>query len=124
MINVLLVLLNYSHDIATALLIVSGILMVLLYVKREDLTTGSSVSELADFYRINRLITEGSLLWILLAGVPRTVFYKRYEWSYLAGDLQVGAIVVKHIVMFTLVGGLIYYWIRLSRFIKAKQLNK
>ncbi len=123
MLDTALILLNYSHDIATAFLVVSGVLMVILYKKRNNLLSGTSFKEFASFYRFNRLVAEGALLWILVAGVPRTIFYKKYEWSYLAGQLQVGAIVVKHIVMFVLVGALVYYWLRLSSFIKAHQIK-
>ncbi|RMG69281.1 MAG: hypothetical protein D6710_09140 [Nitrospirae bacterium] len=121
MLKVLLIITSYSHDIATAFLTVSGILMVILYLKREELMGLGSQEAFVEVYRRVKLIAEASLLWILLAGVPRTVFYKKMEWSYIAGDTQIVAIGIKHVVMFLLVGALSYYWIRLSKYIKGKE---
>lgn len=119
MLKVSLLLLNYSHDIATAFLTVSGVLIVLLYKKRETLT-GESMDAFYTMYRRIKLIAELSLIWILLAGIPRTIFYKKLEWSYMAGNAQIVAIGIKHVVMFALVGALSYYWIKLSRFLREK----
>ncbi len=119
--SVFLLLLNYSHDIATAFLTVSGVLIVLLYKKRQSLSEGGSIEAFSLIYRRIKLIAEVSLLWILIAGVPRTLFYKKLEWSYMAGNAQVVAIGIKHVVMFALVGVLSYYWIKLSRFLKEKR---
>ncbi len=119
MLKVLLLLLNYSHDIATAFLTVSGVLIVLLYKKRETLSE-ASMDALYTLYRRIKLIAEVSLIWILLAGVPRTLFYRTLEWSYMAGNAQIVAIGIKHVLMFALVGALSYYWIKLSRFLREK----
>ncbi len=103
----------YSHDIATAFLAVSGFSLVMLYHMRP----GGASSDLITFYSgICRKVTRAaklSLAWILIAGVPRTIFYKEYEWSEAAGNLQIVAIVIKHIVMFVLVGTGLLYWHRL-----------
>ncbi len=120
MLKVSLLLLNYSHDIATAFLTVSGILIVLLYKKREKLVEEGSLHGFSLVYKKIKLIAEVSLVWILLAGIPRTVFYKKLEWSYMAGNTQIVAIGIKHVVMFALVGALSYYWIKLSRYIKDR----
>lgn len=111
---------NYSHDIATALLFVSGIMMWIL--SNEFSATKDGESELY-FIGLHRNVTglaKYSLIWVLAAGVPRITFYKEFEWSDMAGDLQIIAIIIKHIVMFLLVGTGIYYWHRLNR--KAKNL--
>gem|GEM_PF-1075821 len=109
---------NYSHDIATAFLIVSGLLMFILYSARNTLINSESVSLFFRLFKYIKYTIEGSLVWIIIAGVPRTIFYNEYEWSDYAGDLQVMVIAVKHVVMFTLVGLLIFCWIRLSTVFK------
>lgn len=107
---------NYSHDIATAFLAVSGWTMWLLSSIRGE----SAWSREADLlfirtYEAVRKMARYSLEWIILAGVPRIIFYRQFEWSAMAGDLQVVAIIIKHVVMFTLVGGGLYYWSRLNK---------
>ncbi len=124
-VHVLLMTINYSHDIATALLAASGAAMWLL---SRNYPADSSPATEQFFLRAYRSVTriaKDSLYYILIAGVPRVVFYMRYEWSDLAGSMQVVAVVIKHIVMFLLVGGGIYYWIRLGRqvkLLKARQV--
>ncbi|MBI5641206.1 MAG: hypothetical protein HZA17_12360 [Nitrospirae bacterium] len=114
---------NYSHDIATAFLAVSGLTMWL--ISRQHFVSESPEQELF-FIRIYKGITriaKDSLYWILLAGVPRVVFYMEYEWSDVAGRLQIVAIVIKHVVMFTLVGAGLFFWSRLSRRVKVLKLK-
>jgi len=103
----------YSHDIATAFLAVSGFSLIMLYYMRPE---GSSPDLIAFYSGICHKVTLAaklSLAWILIAGVPRTIFYKEYEWSETAGDLQIVAIIIKHVVMFLLVGTGLFYWHRL-----------
>src|SRR5512145_2450839 len=100
--HIVLMTLNYSHDIATALLAVSGIAMWLL---SKNYPTGASVPTERFFiaaYRSVTRIAKDSLYYILIIGIPRVIFYLQYEWSDLAGDMQVVAVVIKHIVMFLL----------------------
>lgn len=113
--HILLMTINYSHDIATALLAASGAAMWLL--SKYYPANASPVAEqyfISVYGSITR-IAKDSLYYILLAGVPRVIFYMRYEWSDLAGDLQILAVVIKHIVMFLLVGTGVYFWLKLGR---------
>lgn len=115
MLDIALITNNYSHDIATAVLAISGGTMLLL--SRNYPPDATPEIELY-FIRIYSSITRAakySLLWILIAGVPRITFYKQYEWSDKAGDLQVVAIIIKHIVMFLLVGTGLFYWSKLNK---------
>jgi type IV secretory pathway VirB2 component (pilin) len=118
---VIIMTVNYSHDIATALLAVSGAAMWLI---ASHYPAGANSETSQYFTRIYRSITrmaKDSLIWILVAGVPRIYFYTEYEWSPAAGDLQVVAIIIKHIVMFLIVGTGLFYWIKLNK--KVKQLT-
>lgn len=121
MIPAVIMTVNYSHDIATAMLAVSGAALWIIsyaYPGEAGPETGRY------FIRIYRSITRlaaYSLFWILAAGVPRIVFYNQYEWSESAADLQIIAIIIKHIVMFLLVGTGIFYWSKIGK--KVKQLN-
>lgn len=113
--GILIMTINYSHDIATAFLAVSGVMM--LFLSKMHPSSAGRETDLF-FVRICELIRKSarySLEWILVAGVPRIIFYMQFEWSTMAGDLQVIAIVIKHIVMFLLVGMGLYYWLRLNK---------
>lgn len=119
--SIILMVVNYSHDIATAFLTVSGLALWMLSRSFPDDGDRAARRRFADLYGKVRKMTRYSLEWVLLAGVPRIVFYRTFEWSNRAGDLQVVAIVIKHIVMFTLVGGGAYFWLNLHR--KVKRLD-
>ena len=112
---------SYSHDIATALLAVSGAglwMISAFYPAQEGPGTGRYF--IAIYKNVTRL-AKYSLWWILVAGVPRIIYYTEYEWTDRAGDLQVVAIIIKHIVMFLLVGTGLFFWARLGK--KVRQLT-
>jgi hypothetical protein len=106
---------NYFHDVATALLLASGIAMWVIYNKFGD----SDKPEVRDYFlRLYGSITflaRFSLAWIILGGIPRTIFYAEFEWSHFAGKNQIPALIVKHILAFIFVGVGAYVWIKLSR---------
>ena len=119
--HVVLMTINYSHDIATALLAASGAALWLLSRNYPADASPATERYFAGTYRSITRMAKDSLAYILIAGIPRVVFYMRYEWSDLAGDLQIVAVVIKHIVMFLIVGAGIFFWIKLGR--KVKELN-
>ncbi len=123
MIPVVIMSINYSHDIATALLAVSGaFLWMLSSLYPSEASIGMERYFVTTYHGITRL-AKLSLFWILAAGVPRIVFYTQYEWSDAAGDLQVIAIIIKHVVMFLLVGTGLFYWSKLAKRVKQLQLK-
>ena len=66
--------------------------------------TGIPVAELVDGMAT---LTKASLIWIVLGGVVRALAYRDYEWQSAAGNGQVLALVVKHIVLVsTVIAGL------------------
>lgn len=120
--GVFIMLNNYFHDVATALLLASGVTMWIL-LKR----LGSSKERLVNeyFLRVYKGVTglaKFSLGWILIGGIPRTIFYKDFEWANAVGKAQIPALIVKHILAFIFVGAGAYLWIRLSK--KIREVNK
>ena len=55
-----------------------------------------------------------ALWWVILGGVPRTIFYTSFEWANAADKLQVPALAVKHVMMFTAVVWGFYAWRRMQ----------
>ena len=109
---------NYFHDVATALLLASGVAMWVV-VRKLDRNPESAVADY--FLKIYQGITglaKFSLGWILIGGIPRTIFYTKFEWANAVGNSQVPALIVKHVLAFTFVGTGAYLWIRLSRRIR------
>ncbi len=121
LVPIIIMAVSYSHDVATALLAASGAGMWLLSKNYPASPAPGAERYFVRTYNGITRIAKYSLIWILAAGVPRIIVYKKYEWSDMAGDLQIVAVVIKHIVMFLLVGTGLYYWAKLGR--KAKCLR-
>ena len=121
--DLLIIAVNYSHDVATAFLASSAMTMWILSMRYP----GSGDAGLELYYiRVYRGVTRvavGSLCWILIAGIPRIIYHNEFELAEMAGDLQFIAIVIKHIVMFVLLGAGLFYWSRLSRKVKILKLK-
>jgi hypothetical protein len=106
---------NYLHDMATGLMVGSG--FALHGILRIQGTMRSEQATLF-FLKTNQQMVKlfkFSLWWVLLGGVPRTIFYTSFEWANAADKLQIPALAVKHVMMFTAVvwGG--YAWRRMQK---------
>ncbi len=116
--GVIIMMNNYFHDVATALLIVSGSVMFIIMQK---LGTNAEPAVTRSFIGIHDSMTRlahVAVIWIILGGIPRTIYYTRFEWANAAGKGQIPALIVKHILMFILVGGGAYLWVKLNRRVK------
>jgi hypothetical protein len=115
---------NYFHDVATALLLASAV--ALWAVLRNYERTGGGADAGRYYLAMHRSMTRlarFSLAWIVLGGIPRTLWYGEFEWANAAGRGQVTALVVKHVLAFAFVGAGAWLWIRLrdrARAIRAQ----
>jgi hypothetical protein len=105
---------NYFHDVATALLAASAFALWVL-LRRFD--AGPRGAEAARYFlevqRAMAKLARFSLAWIVLGGIPRTIWYADFEWANAAGRGQVAALVVKHVVALVLVVLGALFWRRL-----------
>lgn len=120
--GVIIMMNNYFHDVATALLAASGVALWVMMKRYESGNAGVD----AYFMRIYRGMTrlaKFSLLFILIGGVPRTLFYRSFEWANAVGHGQIPALIVKHIMVFAFVALGVNLWIKLGRKVKAIQAS-
>ncbi len=112
---------NYFHDVATALLLASAVALWAM-LRRHDPAGGPGAARY--FLAIHRSMTRlarFSLAWIILGGIPRTIFYAEFEWANAAGRGQVAALLVKHLLAFAFVGGGVWLWLKLRRQVRTVQ---
>ena len=121
--NILLAINNYSHDIATAFLAVSGFMLWVLSRHYPESDDKAIIFHFITLYNSIKTIAKYSLIWILIAGVFRVTFYNQFEWSDTAGDMQVVVIGIKHVVMFLIVGIGITHWLRLDKKVKILKIK-
>ena len=106
---------NYFHDMATGLLVGSGFaLHAILRIQRSMDTPQATLF----FLKTNRHMVKlfkFALWWVILGGVPRTLFYTSFEWANAADKLQIPALAVKHVMMFTVVVWGVVAWRRMQK---------
>lgn len=113
---------NYFHDVATALLLASGVTMWIIVKRFGNSTDKAVTSYFVDVYRSVTRLAKLSLVWILIGGIPRIIAYKEFEWANAAGKGQIPALIIKHILFFLFVGTGAYFWMKLSR--RVRKLKK
>ena len=106
---------NYLHDMATGLMVGSGFaLHAILKIQSAANTPEGTLF----FLKTNRAMVKlfkFALWWVILGGVPRTIFYASFEWANAADKMQIPALAVKHIMMFTAVVWGSIAWRRMQR---------
>lgn len=119
MISVLVMLNNYFHDFATALVVVTTFGMMCL-IKRVEATGSRDSKELVvNLYPRMVHLAGGSVVFVFFAGIIRSFTYKQYEWHDAVASGQVTALIIKHIVLTFLFAYGIYLWLRVYRKIKS-----
>jgi hypothetical protein len=106
---------NYFHDMATGLLVGSGFALHAIMRIQASMNTPEAT---LFFLKTNRQMVKlfkFALWWVILGGVPRTVFYTSFEWANAADKLQIPALAVKHVMMFAAVVWGIVAWRRMQK---------
>ena len=105
---------NYFHDMATGLLVGSGFALHAILRIQASMNTPQAT---LFFLKTNRHMVKlfkFALWWVILGGIPRTIFYTSFEWANAADKLQVPALAVKHVMMFAAVVWGIVAWRRMQ----------
>lgn len=113
--GIVLMMNNYFHDVATALLLASG---VALWLILNRLGTANDPEVLRYFLSIHKgllRLARASVVWIVLGGIPRTIFYTEFEWTNAAGKGQVPALMVKHVLFLLFIGAGLHLWSRINK---------
>ena len=114
--KVLIVMNNYFHDVATAMLLASALILLVLYraAKRDG---GAAHAWLAALYPHLSRVAWGSLLWIVVGGIPRTIFFQEVEWNLAdpSNEHLFTALMVKHGLMWVAVALGVVLWARVRK---------
>jgi hypothetical protein len=112
--SILIILNNYFHDVATATLLSSA---AILYVLERQARHGGE-GERRAFARAYRTLTRfawGALAWIVIGGIPRTIFFNQYE--FIPADTKgiVADLIVKHVLLVSAVIAGAIMWVRAGK---------
>lgn len=110
---------NYFHDVATALMAASAFTLHAIFRVQAVRNDVASTRFFIDTYDIMVKFFRFAIFWIIIGGIPRTIFYTSFEWNHFADRLQIPALMVKHVLMFVLVVWGVIAWKRLKRRVEA-----
>jgi hypothetical protein len=105
---------NYFHDVATALMAASAFCLHAIVRVQASTNTPTGTLFFLKTHRIMVKFFRFSFWWIIIGGVPRTVFYVAFEWNHFADKQQIPALMVKHVLMAVLVIWGVFAWRRLN----------
>ncbi len=119
MTSVLIIMNNYLHDVATAVLLASAVILWTLGRIAEKGGADEQLALARAFPALTRF-ARGAIVWIVIGGVPRTIFFTRYEWDPAVIKGIVPALIVKHVLMAVAVLVGVLMWRRMARVASGK----
>lgn len=117
--GIALMLNNYVHDVATGLLLLSALWVGWSARDLGDMPHPAAVELFSKTYLRCVRFVWGSLAVIIGTGVVRTIFFMDFEWFPALGRGLVPILVLKHVLIFTLVGVGGYAWLQLRRRVRS-----
>jgi hypothetical protein len=114
---------NYLHDMATGLLVGSGFALHAIIPIQKSMNTPVATLFFLKTHRAMVKLFKFALWWVVLGGVPRTIFYTSFEWANAADKLQIPALAVKHVMMFAAVVWGMMAWRRMQQKVAVLREN-
>lgn len=97
MFNALIMILNYFHDLAVAIL--ASNILVVYFLGRMLEKDRNKAGILKGIFRRLSYITYGALAYVVVGGTIRAYFFMEIEWSPAVGKGLIAALVVKHVIL-------------------------
>ncbi len=123
MLDILIIMNNYFHDVATAVLVAAAAIMWVLY--RRALADGpGALVALRSAYPSLTTFARWALLWVILGGIPRVITFNTHDLGAVHGDMEhlIPAIAVKHVFEVAAVLAGVVLWRRVkTRFIASAE---
>ncbi len=117
----LLMMNNYFHDVATAMVPATAAVAWMLVNLSEQASDEKQQRFYLKIYRLVVKIFVFSLFWLMIGAIPRVLTFKAYELKEAQMKGIVAALLAKVVVAFTLVVLGSVLWIKIGR--RVKKLN-
>lgn len=112
--DMLIVLNNYLHDVATATLLSSAVIFYVLARQAKNGDAGEKRA-FAHAYKSLTRFAVGALVWIILGGIPRTIFFTKYEFIPAQINGIVPDLIMKHVILVAMVVAGVVMWVRMGK---------
>jgi len=113
-VKVAIIMSNYFHDVATAVLLAAAVIMWVLG-RHAEKGGPAEVCALAGAYPALTKFAWGAIAWIVIGGIPRTIFFSAVEWDQAQVKGLTAALGVKHAFMGVAVVAGILLWRRMAK---------
>ena len=117
--DILIIMNNYFHDVATATLLGAAVIMWALERQAAD---PAGLAALARAYPTLTRFANGALVWIIVGGIPRVITFNTHDLGAVRGDL-IPAIAVKHVAEVAAVVVGVALWRRVRRRITEPKVS-
>lgn len=116
LLKVMIIMNNYFHDVATALLLASAVIVWILGRKAER-DGAQAAAWFASAYPLLTKFAWFSIAWIVIGGIPRTIFFNQVEWNMAdpSNMYLFSALMVKHAAMWIAVFAGGWMWMKVRR---------
>ena len=110
----LIIMNNYFHDVATATMLSSA---VILWVLGRQAEKGGPEERRALAKALPTLtrFAIGALIWIILGGIPRVIFFNTFEFIPAKDNGIIIDLAIKHIFLFGFTGAGVAMWLRMGK---------
>lgn len=117
--GILLMLNNYVHDVATGLLLISALWLAWSARELGEAPGPELVSYFRRTYRRCVRFAVGSIAVIVITGVIRALNFMSFEYRPALGSGLVQVLVLKHVLIFAMLGAGVYAWLGVRRRMEA-----
>ena len=110
---------NYFHDVATAMIMASSVAMWVILKRYEKNGSPGSTALLLWVYKGISKVVIFSWVWILSAGLLRFLTFRTYEWPNAVEKHQEYGLMVKYVIALAMMVGGACLWMVLQKKMRA-----
>jgi len=109
---------NYFHDVATAMLMACSVTMWAVLKQYENKKSPEARAFLMQLHNAVSKIVNFSFVWIIISAIPRILTLSTFEWKIAVNSQHTYGLVTKYILALFMITVGTYLWILLSARIK------
>jgi len=109
---------NYFHDVATAMLVACSLTLWLLTRRFEANRDPDSLRLLLRLHKGLSEIAAASVVWIVTGGMVRFLTFSSFEWPNAVARHHTHGLMIKYSIASCMIAGGAYLWVMVNRKIK------
>lgn len=109
---------NYFHDVATAMLMACSVTMWAVLNQYENKKSPEARAFLMQIHNAVSKIVNFSFIWIIISAIPRILTLSTFEWKIAINSRHTSGLTVKYVLALLMIIAGTYLWIALSAKIK------